>query len=282
MKKSIILLCFFLSGMSLFSQDYLNVMTFNIRYNTPADSLNSWPLRKDFAASQIMFHEVGLLGVQEALLGQINDLKERLPGFESVGVARDDGKEKGEFSAIIYNTKRLQLIKSGNFWLSETPDIPGSKGWDAAYPRMVTWARFRDLNTKKEFFFFNTHFDHMGKIARKESAKLLMAKVNEMVGTMPTIITGDFNAKPEDEPIKLLANAQDPLAFTDAKKISQTPHYGPTGTFTGFQSKEVDEFPIDYIFLRNKVKVLKHATLSQTWQGRFSSDHFPVYARLII
>ena len=138
----------------------LNVMTFNIRYNTAADSANAWPFRKDKAASQILFHEVQLLGVQEALYEQIQDLQQRLVQFKYVGVGRDDGKQKGEFSAIFYDTTRLQLIASETFWLSEQPTVPGSKSWDAAITRIVTWARFRDRKTKKAFFAFNTHFDH--------------------------------------------------------------------------------------------------------------------------
>lgn len=258
----------------------LNVMTFNIRLNIPVDSLNGWPYRKDNVASQILFHEVHLLGVQEALHDQMVDLRQRLPEFKSLGGGRDDGKEKGEYSAIFYDTIRLQLLQSKMFWLSQTPQVPGSKSWDAAFTRVVTWAKFRDKKTKRIFFAFNTHFDHKGEVARRESAKIVLNKIKEIAGNTPVVCTGDFNAEPADEPVGVIMDKNNPLHLIDAKAISQTPHYGPAGTFNAFQSKERNDQPIDYIFLKGKWKVTKHATISQTWQGRFASDHFAVLATL--
>ena len=255
-------------------------MTFNIRYNNPGDSLNAWPNRKDKLASQVLYYAPQLLGVQEALVRQMNDLRERLKRYKSLGVGRDDGKEKGEFSAIFYDTTRLQVLQSETFWLSQTPAIIGSKGWDAAITRIVTWAKFRDKKSRKIFYYFNTHFDHIGKEARRESAKLLLQKVKEIAGATQAIITGDFNATPSDEPIQIITDKSNPLHLIDSKEISQTPHYGPAGTFTGFQSKEVSNEPIDHIFLKGKWKVLNHATISETWEGRFASDHFAVLATL--
>jgi endonuclease/exonuclease/phosphatase family metal-dependent hydrolase len=262
------------------AQDYLNVLTFNIRYNNAGDSLNAWPYRKDHAASQVLFHQAHIVGIQEALYGQMQDMQERLPGYKYIGVGRDDGKQKGEFSSIFIDTTRLQVINWQTFWLAEKTDVPGIKGWDAAITRIVTWAKVKDRKTKKSFFIFNTHFDHMGQVARKESAKLLIQKVKEIAGSAPVIVTGDFNAKPDDEPIMVIMDKSNPLHLTDSKEISRMPHYGPTGTFNAFRSKETDDKPIDYIFIKNGVQVLQHATFSQTWQGRFSSDHFPVFARL--
>lgn len=253
-------------------------MTFNIRLNTSSDSLNAWLYRKDKVTSQILFHEVQLLGVQEALHDQIIDLKDRLTKFKYAGGGRDDGREKGEYSAIFYDTARLQLLQTQMFWLSETPEMPGSKSWDAAITRMVTWAKLKDRKTKKIFFAFNTHFDHMGKVARKESAKIVLNKVKEIAGCIPVIFTGDFNAEPSDEPIMIIMDKNNPLHLIDSKAISQSQHYGPTGTFNGFQSKERNDQPIDYIFVKGKWKVLKHATISQTWEGRFASDHFAVFS----
>jgi endonuclease/exonuclease/phosphatase family metal-dependent hydrolase len=257
-------------------------MSFNIRLNTASDSLNAWPYRKDKAGSQILFHQTHILGVQEALHEQMMDLKQLLPQFKYTGVARDDGNTTGEYSAIFYDTTRLRLIESFTFWLSLTPGIPGSKSWDAAITRIVTWAKFRDILNKKTFFVFNTHFDHIGSEARKESSKLLKQKVKAIAGINHVIIMGDFNSKPSDEPVKILMGANDPDRFIDSKEISRTPHYGPTGTFNGFKSKETDDEPIDFIFLKGKWKVLQHATLSQTWEGRFSSDHFPVFAKITL
>lgn len=266
-------------SISIQSQE-LNVMTFNIRLNIKSDSLNAWPYRKNNAASQILFHKVNILGVQEALHEQMMDLVQSLPQYKFIGVGRDDGKAKGEYSAIFYDTTRLKLLESATFWLSLTPEVPGSKSWDAAITRIVTWGKFRDIANKKTFYVFNTHFDHIGKEARRESAKLLKQRVKDIAGNNPVLILGDFNSKPSDEPIMVLMDANDPQKFVDSKVVSTAPHYGPTGTFNAFTSKEIDNEPIDYIFLRGTWKVLQHATLSQTWGGRFSSDHFPVFARL--
>lgn len=269
-------------GITANAQDHLNVMTFNIRLNTPQDSLNAWPHRADKVSSQILFYEAHIIGVQEALHDQMQDLDRALMKYKYVGGGRDDGKEKGEYSAIFFDTTRLQMLQTQTFWLSQTPHVPGSKGWDAAITRIVTWAKFRDKKTKKEFYVFNTHFDHVGQVARTESAKLLLKFANQIAGAVPYIVTGDFNANPEHEPIKILLNAKDPLHLTDTKTISATPHYGPTGTFNGFHSKEISDLPIDHIFIKHAITVLQHATLSQTWGGRFSSDHFPVFARVVI
>lgn len=253
-------------------------MTFNIRFNTIADSLNAWPYRKDKVASQVLFHDVHLLGVQEALSGQILDLEERLPRFKYVGVGRDDGKTKGEYSAIFYDTTRLQVLQSQTFWLSLTPEVPGSKSWDAAITRIVTWAKMKDRKTGQTFFAFNTHFDHMGKVARRESAKLLLQKIESIAGKTRSIVTGDFNSLPSDEPIQVIVDKTEPLRLTDTKELSATPHYGPAGTFNGFGPKEKEEQPIDYIFVKGPWQVETHATISQTWGGRFASDHFAVLA----
>jgi len=260
------------------AQDELNVMTFNIRLDTPKDSLNAWPYRINKAISQINFHNTHILGVQEALPNQMNDLQAGLKQYKHVGVGRTDGKEKGEFSAIFYDTTRLQLLQTETFWLAEQTNVPGMKGWDAAIERIVTWAKFRDKKTKKTFYHFNTHFDHKGKIARRESSKLLLRKVKEIGGNAACIVTGDFNATPTDEPIQEIKNPSDVDHLTDSKELTIKPHYGPNGTFNGFKNKEQSDEPIDYIFIKNNIEVLQHASLSQTWQGRFSSDHFPVFA----
>jgi endonuclease/exonuclease/phosphatase family metal-dependent hydrolase len=262
------------------AQSNLVVMTYNIRLNTADDSLNAWPYRKDKLASVVLFHDVNILGVQEAQDNQMVDLRSRLPRFKSCGGGRDDGKTGGEYSAIFYDTSRLLKLQDGQFWLSEKPSVPGSKGWDASFPRIVTWAQFKDNRNNKTFFVFNTHFDHMGKVARRESANLLMEKRQAIAGETASIILGDFNAEPTDEPIRLLSDKRNLLAFVNAESISATPHYGPSGTFNGFGPKEVNDNPIDYIFLKGRWVVRKHATLSQTWQGRFASDHFAVLAEL--
>lgn len=283
MKKALVFIFLFVTILQASAQDSsINVMSFNIRLDVKSDSLNSWPYRKDLAASQILFHEADFVGLQEALHHQLTDLKERLPGYESVGGARNDGKESGEYSAILYNTQRFELQVSETFWLSETPALPGSKSWDAAITRIVTWGKFKDRKTGKIFFIFNTHFDHIGKEARKQSARLILQKIHDLAEGQPVILTGDFNAAFNDEPIKILTDKSNPRHVINAKEISETPHYGPSGTFNGFRNAEVNDHAIDYIFVKNGVQVLKHASLSQTWKGKFSSDHFPVFARLKI
>ncbi|TWI92282.1 endonuclease/exonuclease/phosphatase family protein [Chitinophaga japonensis] len=283
MKKTCLLLLLLLAaGSAAMAQTPLTVMTFNIRYNTASDSLDAWPYRKDKVAGTVLFYETDLLGVQEALYDQITDLQQRLPQYKHTGVGRDDGKTKGEFSAIFYDTTRLQLLQSETFWLSATPQVPGSKGWDAAITRIVTWGKFRDKKTNKVFFHFNTHFDHRGEVARRESAHLLLKQVHAIAGKTPAVITGDFNATPDDEPIKVIMDNSDPLHFTDSKALSQTPHFGPEGTFNGFRHGERGTQPIDYIFLKGKFRVLRHATLSNTWGGRFASDHFAVLSSLVM
>ena len=278
MKKIFTLAVFFCMALMMAAQNSLNVMSFNIRLNHAGDSINAWPNRKDKVASQILFHEAHLVGVQEALPLQMDDLLQRLPGYQFAGVGREDGKRGGEFSAIFYDTSRLGLLKAETFWLAEQTDIPGKKGWDAAIERIVTWPLFRDKKTNKTFYHFNTHFDHVGQVARRESARLVLQKIKEIAGDQPVILTGDFNAKPTDEPIMILTDINNPNHVIHSEAISETPHYGPLGTFNAFQSKETSNEPIDFIFIKNGIKVLKHATLSQTWEGRFSSDHFPVLA----
>jgi endonuclease/exonuclease/phosphatase family metal-dependent hydrolase len=279
MKKNLLILVCILSAITTAAQD-LNVMTFNIRLNIASDSLNAWPYRKNFAADEIRYHQVELLGVQEALHVQMTDLQERLPSFKYIGGGRDDGKEKGEYSAIFYDTTVMKVLQSETFWLSETPAVAGSKGWDAAYPRVVTWGKFQFRKSKKIFYAFNTHFDHMGKIARRESALFLLKKIKEIAGNTPAVITGDFNATPQDEPIQVIRNKSNEGYLTDSKELSEKGHYGPTGTFNGFGTKERDDDPIDYIFFKGKWKVKTHATISQSWGGRFASDHFAVLSTL--
>jgi endonuclease/exonuclease/phosphatase family metal-dependent hydrolase len=282
MKKNTIVFLFCLfTAIAAMAQDHsLQVMTFNIRYNNPRDSINAWPNRIDKVSSQILYHQPQLLGVQEALWGQIQDLRQALPQYKFVGVGRDDGDKKGEFSAIFYDTTRMQLLDNKTFWLSETPEVVGSKGWDAAICRIVTYARFRDRKTRKEFYHFNTHFDHIGQEARRQSAKLLLQRVNQISGNMPAVITGDFNAKPDDEPIRIIVDEKNPMHLKDSKALSKTPHYGPHSTFNSFKAHETGDQPIDYIFLKGKWDVWQHACLTQTWMGLFASDHFAQITKL--
>lgn len=256
----------------------MSVMTFNIRLATPSDGINEWENRKERVAETILWHETQILGVQEALHNQMMDLQARLPNYAYVGVGRDDGKTAGEYSAIFYKKALFEVIESRTFWLSTTPEVP-SFGWDAKIRRVVTWAKFRVRSSQKTFFVFNTHFDHQGVEARRESALLLKRKIQEIAGSSPVVVLGDFNAEPTSEPMQIMLGATQPRVY-DARTQSLTPPFGPTGTFNGFKSGELSDQPIDHILVTQEWKVTKAATLSPTWKGLFASDHFAVVAWL--
>lgn len=258
----------------------LRVMTFNIRYDNPGDGVNAWPNRKDWVASLIRWHEADVVGVQEALRHQLTDLDTRLPGFARVGVGRSDGREKGEFSAILYRTDRVVLRDSGTFWLSPTPEVAGSKGWDAAIERIATWARFADRRTGCEWLQLNTHFDHIGEVARQESARLIRRRLSTLARGAAIVMTGDLNTEPTHAPYRILTTeaitgATPPLL--DAFAVSRAGHYGPTSSWNAFKAIEPDR-RIDYILVSPPVVVEKHAILPDMWDGRFPSDHLPVMA----
>ncbi|PWK29263.1 endonuclease/exonuclease/phosphatase family metal-dependent hydrolase [Arcicella aurantiaca] len=258
-----------------FAQQKTNVMTFNIRMETVQDGENQWSKRKENLASMLEFYEADICGMQEVLVGQIRDLTKLLPTYTYIGVGRDDAKEGGEFSPIFYKKEKYTVLESNTFWLSQTPEKP-SKSWDAALNRIVTYAKLKDNKTKKVFYVFNTHFDHIGQVARRESAKMLVAKIKAIAPKTPVILTGDFNSTPTEEPTVIINEG-----LIDAQKVSKQPHFGPASTFNGFESKEIAGKLIDYIFLNtDNIKVLKHATLSNTWGGRFASDHHAVLAQL--
>jgi len=277
--KKMLCLSLLLSFISLNLSAQYNVMSFNIRLSTPSDGENWWEYRKDKVAQLIRFYDTDVVGLQEVLRAQLEDLEERLPGYEWIGVGRDDGKEKGEYSPIFYNAEKFELLKNSTFWLSETPTVPGSKDWDAAITRICSWAKFRDKQTDKEFYFFNTHFDHRGVEARQESAALIAQKITEIAGDTPVVLSGDFNTEPTTTAYQNLVTGAN--ALTDAINISELPHYGPLGTFTGFEQPERDTGRrIDYIFVKNGVQVHKHAILTDSWGGKLPSDHYPVLAEV--
>ena len=277
----ILLLAFtlLLATSSLFGQsksDPVRVMSFNIRYDEPRDGVNAWSNRKQKVADVIRFHKADLVGVQEALLTQLRDLESMLPDMAWCGVGRTDGKEAGEYSAILYRKSRFQIQECKTFWLSLTPDVAGSKGWDAAFPRIVTWARFRDRITKKTFIHFNTHFDHIGQTARIESSKLILRRIVDAAGKLPFVLTGDFNVVESNEAYKTIASG-----MRDARYVSINPHFGGDSTWTAFKQIEPGR-KIDYIFVRAGMKVIDHAILADQWNGLWASDHLPVLAEIEI
>ncbi len=257
-------------------------LSFNIRYNNKGDGVNAWPNRKEKVAALIQFHDVELAGLQEVLIDQMEDLKSLLPGYGWYGIGREDGKNKGEFSPIFYLKARFYLMDYGTFWLSKTPDKP-SKGWDAALNRIVSWGKFRDKKTQNTFYFFNTHFDHKGRNARKQSALLILQKVEEIAGNNPVILTGDFNTVTTEPPYQALTDHSSPLRLFDAKEITHLPFYGPNSTFGGgFDEACKPGKKIDYIFIKNQVVVLKHGVLTDSWEGICPSDHMPVMAEIYL
>lgn len=254
----------------------VNIISFNIRFNNPTDGENAWPNRIEMTTGLLRFHDADIFGLQEALIGQIKDIHQQLPDYAWFGVGRNDGKEDGEFTPVFYKKRQYNLLDHNTFWLSEIPDKPG-KSWDAALNRIVTWGLFEQIASGKKFFVFNTHFDHVGVEARKNSALLIEKRVREMTRNLniPVFVTGDFNLTPDQEPIILLKKY-----LKDSFEITVEPPYGPVGTFNGFNLKaDLSSRRIDYIFVNNTITVLKYAVLSDFTYGRFPSDHLPVFIR---
>lgn len=257
----------------------LFVMTYNIRFDTIKDGRNQWSFRKNRVIQLIQHYSPDLLSVQEPLPRQIVDLKTELSNYQCYGVGRNDGKENGEFCAVFYRRDRFELINKGTFWLSEKPHQPGSKGWDAALPRICSWAELKDKCAKKEIFYFNTHFDHEGQKARRESARLILSRIKELAGSStPVILTGDFNSGPETDAYHTIVNDID---FNDAKIVAESPHSGPEGTWSTFDKKAGIGERIDYIFITSShFKVLRHEHLTDSDDRSYPSDHLPVLAQL--
>lgn len=272
--KTLILLI--LMSFSFAKGQNISVMTYNIRYGLADDGKNSWEFRKEFLTSQINFYNPDFLGTQESLPFQISYIDSHLPEHSYIGKSRDaDGK--GEYSAIFYNHDKFQLIKEHTFWLSKTPDKP-SKDWDAAYTRICTYGLFKDKETNKKFWVFNTHFDHIGKIAREQSVFLILKKIKEInTKNYPLILMGDLNAEPESDPILKLKSE-----LNDSKEVSIEKPFGPSGTFNAFKFNKPVNKRIDYIFISktNNIKVQKHAVLSDSKNLKYPSDHLPVYIEL--
>jgi endonuclease/exonuclease/phosphatase family metal-dependent hydrolase len=253
-----------------------NLVSFNIRYDNPSDGINSWPNRKERVAALLQFHNADIACLQEALYYQIEYLEQQLPNFRWVGVGRDDGDKNGEFAAIFYNAEKFSVIETNNFWLSTTPNTP-SIGWDAACIRICTYAKFKDKRTKKVFFVFNTHFDHVGVLAQQNSANLVIDRINAIAAGFPVVLTGDFNLLPESQPIQKISSI-----LNDSWVVSKEPNYGPLGTWNGFDYSSDLKQRIDYIFVNEHFAVSKVAHLSDSKDKRFPSDHLPVFARLIL
>jgi endonuclease/exonuclease/phosphatase family metal-dependent hydrolase len=263
--------------------DHYEAMTYNIRLDVASDGDNAWPHRRSALTALVAYYAPDLVGMQEVLKHQKQAVEADLPAYQFVGLARDDGKDKGEFSPLGFRRDRFALVGSGTFWLSPTPDAP-SKGWDAALPRIASWARLKDKASLRMLLVVNTHFDHIGTTARIESAKQIRRWIGDNRKAGETVVLmGDFNS-PATSPAHgaIVDDTPGQIALHDTLAISRTPHFGPLGTFTGFKIEQLDPSPIDHIFVNEGVTVLRHATLTQQTGGRLPSDHYPVLADLCV
>jgi len=275
---SLILTVYFTPVIGQENQDF-KVMTWNIRLDVKSDSLNQWEYRRQGLCAEVMHRSPAVLGVQEALNNQMTDLKKCLRGYRSLGVARDDGKKAGEFSALFYNRKIVKPVRSGTFWLSETPDVAGSRGWDAACNRVVTWAEFVHKASGRHFMVFNTHFDHMGDTARVESAMLINRRIAELANRLPVILTGDFNVNAKHRAYRILTYPENEYVLADSRQRAETTS-GPDITWVSFNPEYNETDLIDFIFTTPDLKVIDNTIFDFRQSGRFLSDHLPVIATL--
>ncbi|MEM6724896.1 MAG: endonuclease/exonuclease/phosphatase family protein [Bacteroidota bacterium] len=264
------------SANMVLGQSDLKVISFNLRYDNPSDTVNPWNTRQLLASDLLNQFQPDLIGFQEVLKYQLDSLLVLNPDFAYVGVGRDDGQEKGEYCPIFYRSDRFELVDQGTFWLSESPDEPGM-GWDAVCNRICTWVKLKDNSTGKSIFMANTHYDHKGRISRKESTFLLLKRLKKLSGKAQSILTGDLNAGPTSSEIRWLLDKR----YIDTFAAMGEEAVGPEGTFHNW-GRILPEFRnrIDYILVGKSWKVKAFITLDQNQEGKYPSDHFPVFATL--
>lgn len=274
---------FFLSLLSasifitLLQAQAFKVMSYNIRHAEGNQHENAWEKRDSKVLSMLNYYKPDIIGLQEVSQKQFDFLNLQLPGYQYYGVGRDDGIFAGEYCPIYFKKNLFKLKGSGTFWLSEAPDVPGTRGWDAHIPRIASWVKLQHIKTKEEFIIFNTHFDHEGVNAREQSAWLLTEKVSELAEFTPAIVTGDFNCFNDSEPYRILT--EDSLLL-DARTVSEMATHGPESTFNGFDISNPHKGRIDYIFVKHPFQVINYAVLSDSWESGFPSDHFPVFTKV--
>ncbi len=296
-KRSFVLIVLLFAGIFSFAQSF-RIGTYNLRNANRGDSVegNGWGQRLPVVASLIQFHDFDIFGTQECLSHQLEELVAAMPGYTYIGVGRDDGKQKGEYSAIFYKKDKFDVLEHGDFWLSTITDRP-NKGWDAALPRICSWGKFKEKKSGKMFYMYNLHMDHIGVEARKESAKLILKKIQDMKTTVPVILTGDFNVDQNNESYTLLNTSG---IMRDAYELSPI-RYATNGTFNAFNTNSKTDSRIDHIFLTKEFKVSRYGILTDTYRApandknetadsanfpkevslkkyiaREPSDHFPV------
>lgn len=269
------LLCLAVQGQGLY------VGTYNIRYQNQGDYKkgNGWKQRCPVVCAQINFQHPDILGTQEVLTEQLDDMKALLTDYDYIGVGRDDGKRKGEHTVIFYDRKTIRLLQQGHFWLSETPDKPGL-GWDAACTRICTWGKFRSRKAGKTFYFFNLHLDHVGVVARRESARLVVRRIREIAKGKPVILTGDFNVDQNDTIYSIFTTSG---LLNDSYEHSKQ-RFTENGTFNGFNPDRKTDSRIDHIFVSPSFHVMRYGILTDCYwtdqERRLPSDHYPVFVRL--
>jgi endonuclease/exonuclease/phosphatase family metal-dependent hydrolase len=276
MKNKFILILLILSAtVTITRPQQLSIGTYNLRYSNNGDSTagNGWGQRYPQIANLIRFQDLDIFGTQEAKFHQLNELTDSLPGYKWFGAGRDDGQHDGEHSAIFYKQNKFTILKSGNFWMSTITDRP-NKGWDAALPRICTWVQFKETKTGFTFYFFNLHMDHIGVVARHESARLVLEKIRQMAGKMPTILTGDFNVDQTSDSYAVINNSG---LLKDSYVLSPV-KLAPSNTFNGFDANTAGDKRIDHIFVTKDFKVQRYGILTNTYHGKTPSDHYPVMA----
>ncbi len=274
MKSIIFPILFFLSTFAFQGQE-LKVMTYNIKYDNVNDTVNNWEDRKESLVQLLAHYNASFIGMQEVLHRQLIYIDSTLTDFTYIGVGRDDGDQKGEYSPILYDSTQFKLLHQKTFWLSETPNEI-SVGWDASMERICTYGQFEAKETGKKLYVFNTHFDHIGKEARAESAELIFEKIEDVnKENYPVVLMGDLNLTPDQAPTQYLQSK-----LSDAKEISRTPFYGPTGTFNGFDPQMKLDRRIDYIFEKDFL-VEEYIHIDDRMENnKHISDHLPVLATL--
>jgi len=266
----LLLWCFIFDSSYAQSNNALKIMSFNIRYGTAEDGVNSWSFRKEYVLKTIIDFNADILGLQEALQFQIDELINQLPEYNYVGVGRDDGKSAGEFSCILYRKERFEIDSTNTFWFSETPEVVASKSWGNNITRICTWAKINDKLSKKSFYVFNVHLDHESQNSREKSSTLLMNQINEKL--LPVILTGDFNCGDENPVIKTILSS----GLTDTFRKLHTKR-NDEGTFNSFKG-ETNGDKIDFIFTSKEFEVFYSTIVRTNYNGKFPSDHFPVTA----
>ena len=248
----------------------LRIATYNVRYDNPNDAPNTWTSRLPVITQLVQFHDFDMFGGQELMFHQLEGLAGNLPGYAWFGLGREDGEKKGEFSPVFYKTDKFKMVRNGTFWLSPTPEKP-SQGWDAALRRVCSWGEFVEKESKLKFFCFNTHFDHVGVQARVESAKLILEQIKKIAGDAPVILMGDFNFDQNSEGFQVLnaSNLEDSYSSAAIRMAGN-------GTFNSFNINTQSDRRIDHIFVSKHFEVQRYGILTDSYQAKFPSDHFPV------